>query len=142
MELVLVLPIFLLLLFALVEFSMLTAAYARVCSAAQCGARYMSISGKDAAAVGERVSQVLGTNLAANVTIAVQPAEYAGQIGHVHVSVPMKSAAPDLLWFIGFGLTDRHLHSSASMVMERTPPSTTNPSTQTTPPALTQTPQP
>lgn len=138
MELVLVLPIFLMLLFALVEFSMLSAAYARICSASQCGARYMSISGKDADAVSQRVSNFLGPDLSVNAVISAQPAEYTGQVGSVHVSVPMKNASPDLLWFIGFGLAGRNLQSSASMVMERTPPPVTNSANQTAPQSLSQ----
>jgi hypothetical protein len=86
----------------------------------------MSISGKDATAVQERVTQILGPELATNAVTSAQPATYTGQIGHVHVSVPMKNASPDLLWFIGFGLADRTLQSRSSMVMERIPPPITN----------------
>lgn len=119
MELVLVLPLFLLLIFSLVEFSMLTAGQARVASAAQAGARYMSLSGAEESAVQARVAQVLGSDLSAVCSIAVQPANYVGETGYVTVSVPMQSASPDLLWFIGFGLAGRSLEMRAGMVAER-----------------------
>jgi hypothetical protein len=119
MELVLVLPLFLLLIFSLVEFSMLTAGQARVASAAQAGARYMSLSGAGESAVQERVAQVLGADLSAVCSIAVEPAIYVGETGYVTVSVPMQTASPDLLWFIGFGLAGRSLEMRAGMVAER-----------------------
>ena len=121
MELVLVLPLLLLLVFSLVEFSMLTAAQARVAAAAQAGARFMSISGASDAAVQDRVVQILGSNLSAACSIAVQPAKYVGETCYVSVAVPMQSASPDLLWCIGFGLAGRTLESRAGMVAERCP---------------------
>jgi Flp pilus assembly protein TadG len=75
MELVLVLPLFLLLIFSLIEFSLLTAGQARVASAAQAGARYMSLSGAEESAVQARVAQVLGSDLSVVCSIAVQPAK-------------------------------------------------------------------
>ncbi|GDX91877.1 hypothetical protein LBMAG46_18840 [Planctomycetia bacterium] len=119
MELVLVLPIFLLLIFGIAQFSMLMAAHARITSAAQSGVRMMSLSGSGVPEVQERVANLLGATLAANCEIDVQPAEYAGQIGSVFIKVPMSNASPDLLWMTGFSLTDRYLESSAAMVMER-----------------------
>lgn len=121
MELLLVLPFFLLLIFSLVEFSMLSAAQARLASAAQAGARYMSISGAAESAVQERVVQVLGADLSAACSVAVQPAEYAGETGYVSVALPMQAASPDLLWIIGFGLAGRMLECRAGMVAERCP---------------------
>ena len=121
MELVLVLPILLLLIFSLVEFSMLTAAQARVAAAAQAGARFMSISGATDNSVQERVAQILGSDLSAACRISVQPAKYVGETCYVSVAVPMQSASPDLLWCIGFGLAGRTLESRAGMVAERCP---------------------
>ncbi len=45
MELVMIMPLFLVLIFSIVEFSMLMSASSRVSNAAQSGARLMSISG-------------------------------------------------------------------------------------------------
>lgn len=122
MELVLVLPIFLLLIFGIAQYSMLMAAHARISSAAQTGVRLMSLSGASEAEVQQSVSQLLGVSLASECEIEVEPAEYAGQVGRVHVRVPMASASPDLLWMTGFSLAGRYLEASSAMVMERVAP--------------------
>ncbi len=123
MELVLVLPIFLMLIFSIVEFSMLMSARTRVVNAANSGARMMSMCGGSSveveAEVHERVTTLLGSALARNCHILVQPAKHAGEIGHVTVNVPMKNASPDLLWLVGFSLKDRSIDTDATMVMER-----------------------
>lgn len=119
MELVLVLPIFLLLIFGIAQFSMLMSAHARITSAAQSGVRLMSLSGATASEVEGRVADLLGSSLAGSSSIVIEPAEYAGQTGRIYVRVPMSSASPDLLWMTGFSLAGRYLESSAAMVMER-----------------------
>ncbi len=119
MELVLILPIFLLLIFSIVEFSMLMSANTRVASAATSGARLMSIGGADSDEVRDRVTWLLGPSLAKDCQIIVEPAEHAGTIGRVSVIVPMKNASPDLLWITGFSLAKRTIESEAPMVMER-----------------------
>lgn len=119
MELVLVLPVFLLLIFSITEFSLLMSALARVSTAAQSGARLMSLSGAREEEVRDRVAELLGPELAADSEILVVPGTNPGEIGTVSVRVPMQNASPDLLWMIGFGLRDRDLESSAAMVMER-----------------------
>ena len=119
MELVLILPIFLLLIFSIVEFSMLMSAHTRVASAATSGARLMSIGGAGRDEVRDKVIWLLGPALARNCQITVEPAEHAGAIGRVSVSVPMKNASPDLLWITGFSLSSRSIQSDAPMVMER-----------------------
>lgn len=119
MELVLVLPIFLLLIFSIVEFSMLMSAQTRVASAAQSGARMMSISGASSEEVEERVKDLLGPALAGDCSIQIHAASKPGEVGRVYVRVPMASASPDLLWMVGFGLSQRSIESDAAMVMER-----------------------
>jgi hypothetical protein len=119
MELVLILPIFLLLIFSIVEFSMLMSAHTRVANAAQSGSRLMSISGASENEVKEKVASLLGPVLAENCQIQVEAAEHAGEIGRVTVHVPMKNASPDLLWIVGFDLESRSIDVDAPMVMER-----------------------
>lgn len=119
MELVLILPIFLLLIFSIVEFSMLMSAHTRVANAAHSGARLMSLRGASADEVEEQVNSLLGTALSKNCQIDVQPASHAGEIGRVSVRVPMKNASPDLLWIAGYGLAHRSISAEAQMVMER-----------------------
>jgi hypothetical protein len=120
MELVLILPIFLLLVFSIVEFSMLMSAHTRVVNAAQNGSRLMCISGAGESEVKERVTSLLGPMLAKDCLIQVYPASYAGEIGRVSIQVPMRNASPDLLWMTGFSLQDRSFDADAPMVMERT----------------------
>jgi hypothetical protein len=119
MELILILPIFLLLIFSIVEFSMLMSAHTRVANAAHSGARLMSLRGAGAEEVHEQVNLLLGSALSRNCVIEVQPASHAGGIGRVSVRVPMKNASPDLLWMAGYGLAGRSINADAQMVMER-----------------------
>jgi hypothetical protein len=108
MELVLVLPIFLLLIFSIVEFSMLMSAQTRVANAAQNGARMLSICGMPSVAaeaeVRTRVEQLLGPALAQQCIITI---------------VPMRNACPDLLWMTGFSVAHRSINCEAAMAMER-----------------------
>jgi len=124
MELVLVLPIFLLLVFSIVEFSMLMSAQTRVANAAQNGARMLSMCGMPSAAVEAevkaRVEQLLGPALASQSTITIDPGDYASDLGRVSVRIPMKNACPDLLWMTGFSVANRSIQCDAAMAMERT----------------------
>lgn len=119
MELVLILPLFLLLIFSIVEFSMLMSARTRVAAAATSGARVMSIGGGTADDVKDKVEQLLGPALARNCNVIVEPARHAGGVGRVRIQVPMNNASPDLLWVAGFSLTNRMIDVDAPMVMER-----------------------
>lgn len=124
MELILVLPIFLLLIFSIVEFSMLMSAQTRVANAAQNGARMLSICGVAApsaeAEVRARVEQLLGPALAQGAVVTIEPGAYASDLGHVRVQVPMRNACPDLLWMTGFSVSSRSITCDAGMAMERT----------------------
>ena len=124
MELVLVLPIFLLLVFSIVEFSMLMSAQTRVANAAQNGARMLSICGVPSttaeAEIKSRVEQLLGPALAQQSVITITPGVYASDLGHIHVQVPMRNACPDLLWMTGFSVANRYINCDAAMAMERT----------------------
>lgn len=124
MELVLVLPIFLLLIFSIVEFSMLMSAQTRVANAAQNGARLLSVCGMPSVAaeteVKARVEQLLGPALAKQCVITIDPGDYASDLGHVYVQVPMRNACPDLLWMTGFSVSNRSINCDAAMAMERT----------------------
>ncbi len=124
MELVLVLPIFLLLIFSIVEFSMLMSAQTRVANAAQNGARLLSVCGMPSVAaeteVKSRVEQLLGEALAKQCVITIDPGDYASDLGHVYVQVPMRNACPDLLWMTGFSVSNRSINCDAAMAMERT----------------------
>lgn len=118
MELVLVLPMFLLLLFAIVEFSMLMSARSRVADAAKAGVRRICIANASADIVRADVTELLGPTLSQNVAIDVQIPERAGEVANVQIVIPMSNAAPDLLWMTGFSVRDRHLVAEAPMIRE------------------------
>ena len=119
MELVLVLPLFLMLVFSIVEFSMLMSAQSRVSTACQSAARLMSLTGASSEEVESKLLTLLGPKLAKGCNVQVQPAGHPGEVGYVSVQVPMKNASPDLLWITGYALDGRSLNASTPMVMER-----------------------
>ena len=119
MELVLVLPIFLTLVFAIVEFSLLASARTRVTDAARHGARLMCLTGASSDDVRQATTGLLGVHLSRHCQVDIRRSVHAGEVGSVHVQVPMRNATPDLLWFAGFSVSRRFIHADASMVMER-----------------------
>ena len=119
MELVLVLPIFLLIICGLVEFIMISSAQSRMDQAAHAGLRMMSVSGADSKQCEQRIGELLGPRLAMNYQVQIIPAEYPGEISEIQMRIPMDNACPDILWMFGFGLQGRYLQTSAAMVMER-----------------------
>lgn len=119
MELVLVLPIFLIIICGLIEFIMISAAQSRMDQAAHAGLRMMSVSGADQKTCRQQIENLLGPRLALNYQLDMNPAEYPGEIGELALRIPMQNACPDMLWMFGFGLQGRQMQSSAAMVMER-----------------------
>jgi len=119
MELVLVLPIVLGLLFATVEIGMLWSSGQRVKEAAAAGCRVAGFRGGSEAAVRRAVETTLGRKaLTTNYTLRItQPPENPQEVC-VAVSVPMTVSAPDLLCFLGFSLSDRTLSSESIMRRE------------------------
>ncbi len=118
MELVLVLPIFLLLLFAIVEFSLLTTARVRISDAAHAGARRLCLSDTGPDDIRDEVKLMLGRKLSRDATIEVAGLQKAGERIIVRIRVPMKNATPDLLWPTGFSVRGRTLVADALMVRE------------------------
>jgi hypothetical protein len=118
MELVLVLPIFLLLLFAIVEFSLLSTARIRISDAAHAGARRLCLSDTGPEGIRHQVKLILGNKLSRNATIEVADSHKPGERINVRILVPMKNATPDLLWATGFSVRNRILVAEASMVRE------------------------
>lgn len=119
MELVLVLPIILLLLFAVCEFSMLASAQTQISDSARNTARLMSLTGMPAAEAETRVLSMLGPVMSRGARVRVIPGQFPGDSCQVTVFVPMKNATPDLLWMTGFSVKERVLTGHASMVVER-----------------------
>ncbi|HIE97839.1 MAG TPA: hypothetical protein EYG03_06385 [Planctomycetes bacterium] len=118
MELVLVLPIFLLLLFAIIEFSLLSTARIRISDAAHAGARRLCLSDTDPAGIRDEVKLMLGKKLSRDAMIEVADSQKPGERINVRILVPMKNATPDLLWLTGFSVRSRILVADALMVRE------------------------
>ncbi|MFV0444594.1 MAG: TadE/TadG family type IV pilus assembly protein [Planctomycetaceae bacterium] len=118
MELVFVLPILGILLLGLFEYSLLFFARGEVVDACRSGARAATLPGSTVQDVEQRVLASLSPRLRATAEIDIQSGVYTGDEVAVSVAVPMASAAPDLLWPIGFGLTGKDLYSETHMVKE------------------------
>ena len=120
MELVLVLPIFMLILFSVIEFSLLSSARTRLTDAARNGARMLCISDRSPEDVKLQVRRMLGSQLSRDVRIDIQDSAHPGDIVNVSVSIPMANASPDLLWMTGFSVRDRFLSVDSPMAREHT----------------------
>jgi hypothetical protein len=117
-EMLIVLPILFTVLLAVFEFSILFFARSSVVQACRAAARRASLGVTDQAEIEDVVNRVLSPNLQYNHTVYFIPAERAGEITTVGLTVPMSTAAPDLLWPIGFSLQGRFLIEETSVVRE------------------------
>ncbi|HBN79094.1 MAG TPA: pilus assembly protein TadE [Planctomycetaceae bacterium] len=118
MELALTLPILMLLLFGLFEFSMLFFARGTVVEASRVGARAATYPGTTEEFIQESVMQSLGPKMARNAVVKAEMGKYAGDPCVVVVKVPMGVASPDLLWPVGFSLSDQYLIAETVMQKE------------------------
>lgn len=117
-ELVLTLPILMVLLLGLFEFSLLFYARSSVVEASRAGARAASLAGIDQQHVEQAVRRILPTALNENCQVDYQSGEKSGDKVTVGVRVPMSSAAPDVLWMVGYSLEGQDLYAETSMIRE------------------------
>lgn len=117
-EMILVLPILFIVLMAVFEFSLLFFARSSVVQSSRAAARHASLGVTDQAQLEQLVNQILSPGLQQNHEVYVIPATRAGEITTVGIRVPMASAAPDLLWPVGFSLQGRYLAEETSVVRE------------------------
>lgn len=118
MELAMALPILMIVLTGVFEFSMLFAARGTVVEASRAGARKASMQGATREDVEAEVRKVLSPRLREQFTADVEMGKEPGDVVAVAVRVPMKNASPDMLWPIGFTLTERELHADTRMIKE------------------------
>jgi Flp pilus assembly protein TadG len=118
MELVLTLPILLVMLLGMFEFTLIFYSRGQVVEASRAAARKASLPGVTDEDVEAEVRRVLSPTLQAGVQIEVDLGERSGDLVAVSIEVPMTSASPDLLWPIGVGLDGRNLYSETRMVRE------------------------
>ena len=117
-ELLLTLPILTVLLFGLLEFSLLFFARGDVVEASRAGARAARLYGATEESVEQQVLASLGGRLASRARVVTDLGEKTGDDVSVAVVVPMAAAAPDLLWLIGYSLTGRELICETHMAKE------------------------
>ena len=117
MELVLSLPMLLLLLMVFVDFSFLMSARGHVVQAARGGARIGVLNGASPQAVETEVARILGPGFPA-YQVHSQLGEYSGDPVSVTVRVPMTSAAPNLVWPVGYNIRGRELVAQVRMLKE------------------------
>lgn len=118
MELVMTLPLLMLLLLAIFEFTLLFYARGKVVEASRAAARIATHPGADFEHVEEAARWSLGPVLAQHALVQMVPGQFSGDPVIVVVNVPMSDAAPDLLWPIGFGLRGQFLTSETVMRQE------------------------
>ncbi len=118
MELVLTLPILLIVLMALFEFSLLFMGRSAVIESCRAGVRHGTLSGATPESVESEVRKVLPPALQEGLKLDYNPATRPGEPVRLAVQVPMSNIAPDLLWAVGFGLNGRDLIYEACMVKE------------------------
>ncbi|QDT34789.1 TadE/TadG family type IV pilus assembly protein [Thalassoglobus polymorphus] len=118
LEVVLVLPMFMVLLLGLCEFSLLFTAQGQVVESARAGARIATLHGVDDVIVEEEVRKTLSRSLGTYARVESQLGKYSGDEVIVQVRVPMASVTPDLLWPIGYSVRGREVIAVARMRKE------------------------
>jgi len=118
MELVLTLPILLLILTGLFEFTLLFFARGEVVEASRVAARKATLPGVSQQDIEDEVRKILHPRFHQSLKIDAMLGERSGDVVAVSVTVDMASAAPDLLWPIGYSLQGRPLLSETCMIRE------------------------
>jgi Flp pilus assembly protein TadG len=118
MELALTLPILGVVLFGLFEFTLLLYARGQVVEASRAAARQATLPGATVSDVEATAARILPPRMQARMSVIADLGEHSGDVVWVGVRVPMNSAAPDLLWPIGIGLSGRTLYSETRMLRE------------------------
>lgn len=118
MELALVLPIFGIVMFALLEFTLLFYARADVVEASRIGARLATLPGVSQENIEQEVLKILPPQLSQGAVIQAEMGENSGDVVMVAVSIPMTLASPNLLWPIGYDLKGQNLYSETRMIRE------------------------
>ena len=118
MELVLTLPLLGIILLAVFEFSLLFSARAVVVEASRVGARQACLAGATLTDVEEQVRKVLPPRLQREVAVRAILGAKSGDVVAVGVQVPMRCAAPDLLWPVGYSLRNKSIYAETRMIKE------------------------
>jgi hypothetical protein len=117
-ELSFTLPILLIVLMAIFEFSLLFLARGELVEASREGARVAVLPGASYETVEWAVRQNLTPRLRGSAEIEIAGGDRAGELTTVAVRVPMQLASPDLLWPIGYSLKGQSLFAETRMMRE------------------------
>lgn len=118
MELALVLPIFGIVMFALLEFTLLFYARADVVEASRIGARLATLPGVTQQNVEQEVLKILPPQLGQGAVVQADLGKNSGDVVMVAVSIPMTLASPNLLWPVGYNIKGQNLYSETRMIKE------------------------
>ncbi len=118
-ELVFVLPLLMGIFFALVEVGMLWTANHRLAAAARAACRAAAMPGAGHNHAEHAAIRSLGRPALVKAhKMRMYRGPHTGDPVWIELRVPMKSAAPDMFWFLGFGLGNRHLVAQCVMRCE------------------------
>ena len=118
LELVIVLPLVVLVLFATCEFALLFQGRQSLVAASRTGARVASMAGATHWDVEDAVRSQLAGSFGDELTVEAEMGERSGDAVWVQLSAPMRAASPDLLRMIGLGLAGRELVAETTMCKE------------------------
>jgi hypothetical protein len=123
MELLLILPVVMILLSALVEFSLIWSANSKIKAASRLACRVATLPSTQPLVaeyvIREKVIEVLESpKLVDACKMDCHMGQYTGDPCTVVVSVPMKAITPDLLSFVGLGLKEREIVARTVMRKE------------------------
>ena len=118
MELILTLPILMVLLLGIFQFSFLMYARSDVVQAARAGARLATLNGIYPEDVEQEVGRSLAGKFRSSYRVQSTLGEYSGDEVVVTVRVPMTAAAPNLLWPLGYNIRGRDLVAETRMTKE------------------------
>jgi hypothetical protein len=117
-ELALTLPILLIVLMAIFEFSLLFLARGELVDASREGARVAALPGANQESVEWAVRENVAPRFRNAVVVDVSGGAQSGELITVAVRVPMRSASPDLLWPVGYSLKDQTLVAETRILRE------------------------
>lgn len=118
MELIFTLPILMILLLAILEFSILFLSREHVVEASRAGARAATMPGATAEIVESEVRRVLPVVMQSGMVVDYLPGLHSGDLVTVSVQVRMEQTAPDLLWPIGYSLEGDWVIAATRMIKE------------------------
>jgi Flp pilus assembly protein TadG len=118
LELVIVLPLVILVLFAACEFALLFQGRQSLVTASRSGARVASLAGATYWDVEDAVRSELAGSFGDDLRVEAELGERSGDVVWVRLSAPMRAASPDLLKMIGLGLVGRDLFAETTMCKE------------------------